>query len=246
MTDARRIEELSLNHWPALSTLFYDGWVLRFADGYTKRANSVQPLYPSSRDLKEKVETCEKIYAENGLGTVFKMTPFAEPESLDPFLAERGYAVVDPVLIQTMELRRLRPPDIGTVEIKETITAEWIGHFCRLGGADPRFAGVMGRMLSNLRTKRGFATLAHEDRVIACGMAVVEREFVGLYDIVVDERFRGRGFGEQLVRHLLHWGKMCGAGYGYLAVIEENAPARRLYAKVGFADAYRYWYRVRT
>ena len=34
--DNRFIEELSLNHWQPLSTLLYDGWVLRFADGYTK------------------------------------------------------------------------------------------------------------------------------------------------------------------------------------------------------------------
>lgn len=56
------IEELSLNHWQPLSTLLYDGWVLRFADGYTKRANSIQPLYHSTCGADEKIKTCEKIY----------------------------------------------------------------------------------------------------------------------------------------------------------------------------------------
>jgi hypothetical protein len=38
---ARILEELSLGAWPARSAVFHDGWVLRFADGYTRRANSV-------------------------------------------------------------------------------------------------------------------------------------------------------------------------------------------------------------
>lgn len=37
----RYIEELSMNAWPSLQTIMYDGWVIILADGYTKRANSV-------------------------------------------------------------------------------------------------------------------------------------------------------------------------------------------------------------
>ena len=41
----RYLEELSLNALPSLENIFLDGWVVRFANGYTKRANSVNPLY---------------------------------------------------------------------------------------------------------------------------------------------------------------------------------------------------------
>ena len=56
----RDIEELALNAWPALQTKHYDGWVLRFANGYTRRSNAVIPLYESTLDLDEKINFCEK------------------------------------------------------------------------------------------------------------------------------------------------------------------------------------------
>jgi len=42
---------LALTTWPALQQRLYDGWVVRFARGHTRRANSVNPLYPSYHDL---------------------------------------------------------------------------------------------------------------------------------------------------------------------------------------------------
>ena len=47
-------EELSMNAHPSIKTQLFDGWVLRFADGYTNRANSVNPLYPSEMAIEEK------------------------------------------------------------------------------------------------------------------------------------------------------------------------------------------------
>ena len=53
-------EELAANAHVALNLMQYDGWLLRFSEGHTCRANSVSVIYPSSIDLEEKVEYCEK------------------------------------------------------------------------------------------------------------------------------------------------------------------------------------------
>ena len=78
----RRLEELSLNAWPSLETILYDGWALRFAAGYTRRANSVHPLYPSLDDDEEKARLCLRLYRDRGLPAVFKLTPAATIDGL--------------------------------------------------------------------------------------------------------------------------------------------------------------------
>jgi hypothetical protein len=70
----RYLEELSFNAHPSLQTQYYDGWVLRFANGYSSRANSVNAIYPSTIDLKEKIEECEKRYFKHDLPCIFKVT----------------------------------------------------------------------------------------------------------------------------------------------------------------------------
>ncbi|WP_245997120.1 GNAT family N-acetyltransferase [Brevibacillus invocatus] len=85
----------------------------------------------------------------------------------------------------------------------------------------------------------------HENEVVACGLGVLDSGYIGLYDIVTDSRCRKQGFGEQLVLHLLQWGRDNGAEISYLQVIADNRPALGLYAKLGYQEVYRYWYRIK-
>jgi len=244
----KRIEELSLNHWPALVTTVCGGWLLRYADGHTKRANSVSAIYGEEgkeKELSERIAWCERRFAELGVPSVFKITPFDRPAGLDGLLEKRDYAKVDTVSVQAVGLAGLPAPDRRDVRIPERLPEEWLDRFCRMSGAAASFQPTMQRMLENIRVKKGFAAVLHEGKVAACGLGVVEDGWIGLHDIVTDADFRNRGLGERLVRNLLHWGKENGASRAYLAVLADNAPALRLYGKVGFAEVYRYWYRVK-
>ncbi len=55
MTIITALEELSLNAWPSHQTLLLDGWIIHLANGYTRRANSVNPLYPGNQALDQKI-----------------------------------------------------------------------------------------------------------------------------------------------------------------------------------------------
>jgi N-acetylglutamate synthase len=95
---ARDLEELALTTWPARDQWLYDGWVVRFAAGYTRRANSVTPLYPSHQDVEAKIVQCERWYAERHLPTVFRLNRHTAPSGIDRLLDARGYGLVDPSL----------------------------------------------------------------------------------------------------------------------------------------------------
>ncbi len=241
----RTLEELSINAWPSLETLLYGGWVLRFANGYTRRANSINPIYPSTRGLQEKLAACEELYRSKGLRVVFKMTRSVFPENLDEILEQRGYVSEATTSVQVLDLRGAEPPTNRNINMAESLTASWLDDFCRLNAVVAQHRGTMTQMLEKIAPSRCFITLREEDRAVACGLGIAETGFVGLFDLVTDAAFRNRGLGKQLVLNLLGWGKQHGAKRAYLQVMLNNTPALRLYNKLGFKEVYQYWYRVK-
>jgi len=238
------LEELSLNAWPALQTVVYDGWLLRFAGGMSRRANSVQVLYPSSRPLDEKIDFCETHYERAGLPTAFKLTE-AAPAGLDERLAQRGYRREGEISVQTLSLkgRSFEPSELATV-LEQPESAR-IDEFCRLNHERAAFAGILARTLELIAVQAAFVALARNGRVEAVGIAVVEREYVGLFGLAVDERVRRQGLGTALVETCLSFGQLQGAQYAYLQVMASNVPALSLYQRFGFKETYRYWYRLK-
>ena len=99
----RMFEEMSFNAHPALQTQFYDGWLLRFSNGYSNRANSVNMLYPSSIDLETKIDECERRYTVANLASVFKIIE-GEHTQIDSILERRGYEIVTPSDIEILDL----------------------------------------------------------------------------------------------------------------------------------------------
>ncbi len=240
----RTIEELSLNAWPALQTLLWDGWVLRFANGYTRRANSVNPLYPGDDDVSSKIEACARIYRRQGLDVVFKITPAVQPATLDDALAARGYAINAQTSVQILNLNGQKLSTDG-VTLTENLTDEWLAAFWAMSNTQPQYHAVHRQMLNAILPATCFAYLRQQNQIVACGLGVCQGQFVGLYDIVTHPKFRGQGYGAQLVQSVLAWGQAQGAPTAYLQVMLNNPPALRLYARLGFTESYQYWYRVK-
>jgi GNAT superfamily N-acetyltransferase len=240
------IEERSFNAWPALQTIHYDGWLLHFANGYTNRANSVKPIYPSVEEVSQKIAFCETAYGAQGQKTVFKMTDFVQPANLDGLLAERGYDIVTPTSVQVCDLDGIASPTLDSVTMDAHPADPWLDAFCRLNNPPTQHVPTMRQMLHSIVPARCFVALHHQGSVAAVGLGVLERGFIGLFDVAADERLRRQGFGTQIMLHLMRWGQSQGATGAYLQVVAANGPAVSLYHKLGFREIYRYWYRVKA
>ena len=243
--DSRFLEEITLNAWPALQTVFMDGWILRFANGYSKRANSVNSLYPSTEPLKRKIETCERLYYGRGLKSIFKITPSSLPAELDAVLAGAGYGREGRTSVQVLNLEQWSLARDRGVELYTDFAADWHLAYCVMNGIAPEHHNTVSQLLGLGVHDKRLAVLRREGKVVACGLGVKQDRFIGLFDIVVNPRMRRQGCGKAIVEGLLAWGKQDGAKTAYLQVVVENTPAQQLYSNLGFHEEYQYWYRVK-
>lgn len=241
----KSIEELTLNSWPAEQTLLLQGWLVRYASGFTKRSNSVSPLYDcAGRDTEALVRTCETYYNERGLDSVFKLTPYTSPGNLDTILEERGYAYADKSGVRRIDLERAALPRL-IATVSEEWSDDWLAGMSACNRLRPGQIETCRRIMRSQTLRHAYFTLHDGGTPVAYGLGVIQHGYIGLYDIVTDESCRRRGYGEQLVLNILHWGKQNGATHSYLQVVESNSAAVRLYDKIGYKPLYSYWYRVK-
>ncbi|PON19841.1 hypothetical protein C2W62_00705 [Candidatus Entotheonella serta] len=243
--DVRHLEEVALNAWPALQTLVYDGWLLRFANSYTKRANSVVPLYPGTRRLEEKISYCERVYQQQKQPAIFRLPSFVEGiDEIDAMLDARGYQYLDETIVQVSDLGRA-----AYTQPDRAYDLLYPDHWL------PAYHGMASGRTDHATHERILQAIAHptcyiaimDGQTVACGLGVYEGGYVGLFDIVTDPTHRQRGYGSDVVSSLLAWGQEAyDADYAYLQVMANNTSALGLYTKFGFEESYRYWYRAKV
>ena len=240
----RFYEELSINSHPSLQTQYYDGWMLRFSNGYTNRANSVNMLYPSTLDLQTKIEYCETCYANQKLPCVFKMTEGSDKQ-VDLLLEKKGYQMVTPTDVMSMDLKekQFKP---GNSVITEDVTEEWLRTYFTLEHCtNEQTKATAKQMLAMIQNKTLYCCIVEDGKDIACASAIIERGYMTLVHVVVDEAYRGQGYGRKVCEALLAEAKRTGAHTAYLQVVQKNQVAINLYEKLGYKKLYSYWYRVR-
>ncbi|TWT15495.1 GNAT family N-acetyltransferase [Reyranella sp. CPCC 100927] len=244
--EVRLLEHLAFNAWPALQTLVQDDWILRFADGYTKRANSVNAL-AAGRDtplavLERRIADAEALYQRRCTRCVFRLTPLMDSQ-VGTLLQARGWAAFDETVVMVADIAGGRPPTDVTVAAARNDT--WSTGYMTFNGVPRDRQAIHDRMLEAIVPEAGFA-LSVDDagEPAAFGLGVIERRHVGLFDIVSDPARRRAGHGQRLVEGLMSWGHANNTTRAYLQVVADNSRAIALYHKLGFREAYRYHYRA--
>lgn len=244
-----RAEEATLNAWPAPSQLLLDGWVLRFAGGHTKRANSVNPVRPgANRDLRGKVRACDALFVANGIEPCFRLPPFAEA-GVEAALDAEGYGPAEDVT--RVVYRPLdAPPGAWDAELVEgPPTEEWLHAKDRLQGDSPADAAGRRRILAGAVLPGAFAAVRGSDgRLASLAYGAVNDGMLVLNMVVTDPEQRGQRLAERTCGALLAWGQAkAGATGACLQVVAANDAGNALYGRLGFAtELYRYHYRRKS
>jgi ribosomal protein S18 acetylase RimI-like enzyme len=238
--DARRIEELSLNSSAPPGQLLYDGWILRLLRGKAKRARSVNAVYPSTLPVADKIAYCERLYRAAAVPPLFRITPFSQPQELDTELDRQGYKRFDDTAVESAAIDRSRLPEPVAQPMELSSWVEAVGQL-RASPVAHRSAHL-ARLEGMPLDKRAVA-IRSQGEVLATGLAIIEDDCVGLFDIITRTDAQRRGHAKDVVASLLRAAWELGARHAYLQVQKENTAARRLYAQFGFAERYLYWYR---
>jgi ribosomal protein S18 acetylase RimI-like enzyme len=236
------LESRLVNAWPAFEAAVVEGWLLRFASGYSKRANSASPLVPGADLDADLIRHIAGRFERQGIRPTFRLTGLEAP-GVEERLARAGLVDFEPTLCMAAAIEADEEVE-PAVQIEAEPSPAWIRAAAEAYGGDKADRDILGMIVGRIREETAFATLILDDRPVAWGLGVTERGFTGLYDIVVAPDLRGLGLGRQVVRSLIGWGRGLGAHTAYLQVREENEVARSLYGSLGFADAYRYTHRV--
>lgn len=242
-----RMEELAINAFPSLCTELCEGWVLRFSEGYTYRANCVCPLYPGGKGLLDKVDECERKFFVRKLPCVFKLTDGA-PQGLQTVLEQRGYTHVKTVHMMRLALSEIQvePVSQSEVELLTGKSMKWFETSLQFAPLEESqnirirraiFRQTGGKMLC-LRAKAGM-------RSVGICLGVLERGYMGLFSLQVDKNYRRQGIATQLIQAAFATAKKYGAKTAYIQVHSDNKDASRLYEALGFRVFYAYCFKAK-
>ena len=239
---ARRVEDAGLNASAPLQQRLLDGWLMRLSPGKAKRARCINALAPGHLPLTERLLLARQAFHDAGLPIIVRITPFTQPASLDSDLAREGWCRFDDTRVmlwprfQVEEAPALRPEPVDSEAFA------WAVGELR-GSPPPHRQAHAERLRHSPVAYQGFV-VRQDGRLAACGQFARESDLVGLYDVLTAPEMRRQGLATGLCRWLLRQAAQEGARHAYLQVEGDNAPARKLYQRLGFEDVYAYHYRT--
>ena len=241
----KKIEDMSLNAWPSHKMELYDGWILRFSYLYTHRTNSVEQFGTATLPWREKIPYCENVYKRLGTPAIFKISPLVSPD-FDYVLENRGYEIQHTTNVMTVKLEDAKlTTAYNQVSFTNNIPDQWITSLFDLKGMTNQLhRTVVPSMYHAIPKETICAAIWHEGQIVATGLGILDRDYIGIYAIHVKEIYRGKGYARQICTCLLSEGQKRGAENAYLQVVEGNTAAQKLYESLGFTYFYTYWFRV--
>lgn len=241
MCEVAALEDICERAWPPRERLELDGAVLRFTDGFTRRANSAR-VDGGGSDPGALIARAEREYRQRGLRPGFRLTPLSPPD-FELLLGERGYVVDTEAVVMVAEAL----PDAGAgasgdgIALGRALDEEWLQTFKAVERHWPAEQDAGARwVLGSGDAPRRFALVRVAGEPAGTGYARVDRDWLYIACVGTRPGHRRRGLARAVSERLLAWGAGAGARHAVLQVETKNAAAQRLYEQLGFARRYVY------
>jgi ribosomal protein S18 acetylase RimI-like enzyme len=227
------LERLLAATWPAQDTADLGGWLLRYAEGYTRRANSVLALTAPAGGTDAAVAAVEDWYRERGAWPLIAVSG-PVTRRLDEELAARGWEAEGETAVM---VRAVEPVAYdGEARIADAPSP------ALLEAAGRGRAAVAAAVLGS-GPGRGYAEIRRGGVPAARGRGAVAGDAVAISGIGTLPEYRRQGLGTEVLRALEAWGAGAGARRAVLQVEAGNEAALAMYRRLGYAERYRYHYR---
>ncbi|MDB5449015.1 MAG: acetyltransferase, family [Phenylobacterium sp.] len=217
-----------------------DGWLAPLDAGSIGRAKSAVPL--SHTATADALNDVEAAYWTEGLQPAFRIAEASGLAGVRDALTARGYVGVQPSLVKTGDVARLAAFRDQPGEVLDQPDEAWGAVFVG-DGFDPQDGASRVAALS--RSPDALYGAVREDgRTVAVGVVTFGHGWAGIHGMRTAADRRGRGLASQVLAGLGRAIAARAVEQVFLQVEEAN-PARSLYRKAGFAEAwrYRYWRR---
>ena len=241
-----RIEEACWNAFPSLRQVLLGDWLLRFSDGLTRRAHSVNMLKAHPDDFAAAGAAGEALYHAQGLPVIFRVPSIVDP-AIDRGLAGRSYAGEGESCVLYGAISGLNLGAASSdpaVRLWPSPRAEWLRAMARLQGHTAAQSRVYRRIVGAIALPARFALLAVDGAPAALAYGAIHDGLLVYESVVTDPARRRQGLAHRVIASLAAWARASGAAGACLEVEAANEPARALYAGFGLGtELYRYHYR---
>lgn len=221
-SDIRALEHAAALGWPGTEQQWIDGWLLRYGDGVTRRANSALPLRQEAD--ASAMPAIVEWYTARGVAPLL-----AAADRLFPIPARVPTDAENLVLVRDLADFTESPSGVALAARPDE---QWLRTYERRVPVDVLSAVVDGDVV--------FATIGDVAVARAAVTAAPDgTRWVGLSALRVGDEHRRRGHARNVCAALLRWGADQGATRAYTQVVVENTSAATLFESMGFTVHHR-------
>ncbi len=230
------IERACRSVWSPAETASVGGWVLVRNGGFTRRLNSSSAHGPAAIDRATWEAIVSWISGDGGGVPPIRVTPLSHGPTMAAAVPAWGLDPVDETLVLTRPLRSRSATDSG-VALTPLQGSAFMDDLMVLNGYGPATRAPLLGIMERVDLGTGLSVPG-----AAVAIAGVVDAVCCVFSLAVAPAARGQGLASAVVERACAWGHEQGATHAALQVLGTNAPARRLYERLGFEAAYTYHY----